>query len=199
MVPFVSSGEETSKLNFGDSAVVSGTGVVSTPIVVDQSRKTFYLLTLQAISVGDTKIPFSSSSSSSSSASNAGGNIIIDSGTTLTLLDQSFYTNLEETVVKGVTGRERVAIPEVPMPLCYKVSQSEAFTVSSITVHFSGADVQLETKNTFVRVSDEAVCFAFAPAQDLSIYGNLAQAGFQVGYDLKQKTVSFKPADCTKI
>ncbi|XP_050387271.1 aspartic proteinase CDR1-like [Argentina anserina] len=196
LVPFASAGEQTSKLNFGDNAVFSGTGVVTTSIVQDQSQKTFFFLTLEAISVGDTKISFSSSSSSAASGN---GNIIIDSGTTLTLLEQSFYSNLEGAVDK-VVGGERVTIPEVPMPLCYKVSQSGDLNVPNITVHFSGADVVLEPKNTFVKVSDEATCFAFAPSESLSIYGNLAQAGFLVGYDVNQKTVSFKPTgDCTKV
>jgi hypothetical protein len=193
LIPFASNGDQTSKLSFGDNAVVSGSGVLSTPIVDDQSQKTFFFLTLEAISVDDTKIPFSSSSSETGE-----GNIIIDSGTTLTILDQSFYSELEDAVDK-VVGRERVSDPQVPISLCYKVSESEKeFKTPSITVHFSGADVKLEPKNTFVRVSEETLCFAFAPSASLSIYGNLAQSGFLVGYDLKRKIVSFKPADCTK-
>ncbi|KAK9911431.1 hypothetical protein M0R45_035340 [Rubus argutus] len=193
LIPFASNGDQTSKLSFGDNAVVSGSGVLSTPIVVDQSQKTFFFLTLEAISVDDTKIPFSSSSSETGE-----GNIIIDSGTTLTILDQSFYSELEDAVDK-VVGRERVSDPQVPISLCYKVSESEKeFKTPSITVHFSGADVKLEPKNTFVRMSEETLCFAFAPSASLSIYGNLAQSGFLVGYDLKRKTVSFKPTDCTK-
>ncbi|XP_004307176.1 PREDICTED: aspartic proteinase CDR1-like [Fragaria vesca subsp. vesca] len=197
LVPFASEGDLTSKLNFGDNALVSGSGVLSTPIIEDEdpTKKTFFFLTLEAISVGKTKIPFTSSSSSSASG---GGNIIIDSGTTLTLLEQSFYSELEEAVDQ-VVGGERVSDPQSPIPLCYKVSLSEDLKVPNITVHFSGADVKLDAKNTFIRVSDEAVCFSFAPSESLSIYGNLAQAGFLVGYDLKEKTVSFKPTDCTKV
>ncbi|XP_061999133.1 aspartic proteinase CDR1-like [Rosa rugosa] len=192
LIPFASEGDQTSKLNFGDNAVVSGSGVLSTPIVKDQTRKTFFFLTLEAISVDNTKIPFSSSISGSGE-----GNIIIDSGTTLTILEQSFYSKLEEAVDK-VVGGERVSDPQIGIPLCYKVSLSQDLKVPNITVHFTGADVKLEQQNTFVRVSDDTVCFAFAPAQSLSIYGNLAQAGFLVGYDLKGKAVSFKPSDCTK-
>ncbi|KAK9937081.1 hypothetical protein M0R45_013898 [Rubus argutus] len=188
LLPYSSQEDQTSKLSFGNNAVVSGSGVVSTPIVPDQFRKTFFFLNLEAISVDDTKIPFSSSSSASGQ-----GKIVIDSGTTLTLLEQSFYSELEDAVNK-VVGRERLR----EMPLCYKVSASEDFKAPNIIVHFSGADVKLEPYNAFVRVSQEAVCFAFAPSDTISIYGNLAQSGFLVGYDLKGKTVSFKPTDCTK-
>ncbi|KAK9937084.1 hypothetical protein M0R45_013901 [Rubus argutus] len=180
--------DQTSKLSFGDNAVVSGSGVVSTPLFQHPSQKTFFFLTLEAISVDDTKIPLSSSSSAS-----GGGNIVIDSGTTFTLLEPSFYSELEEAVDKAI-GRERVN----EMPPCYKVSASEDFKTPNIIVHFSGADVKLEQNNAFRRGSQEA-CFAFAPSENsISIYGNVAQSGFLVGYDLKGKTVSFKPTDCTK-
>ncbi|PRQ56960.1 putative nepenthesin [Rosa chinensis] len=194
LVPFAWEGNQTSKLNFGDNAVVSGSGVVSTPIVEYPTQKTFFFLTLKAISVGKVKVPYSSSSSASSK-----GNIIIDSGTTLTLLEPSFYSKLEKVVDK-VVGGERVNDSQIGIPLCYKVSQSKYLKLPNITVHFSGGNVKLKPNNTFIRVSDEALCFAFAPAVLVpSLYGNVAQADFLVGYDVKKKTVSFKPTDCTKV
>jgi hypothetical protein len=58
--------------------------------------------------------------------------------------------------------------------------------------------------STFVRIADDVVCFAFTSTNptdkdDIPIFGNLAQQNLLVGYDLKQKTVSFKPMDCTKV
>jgi hypothetical protein len=166
---------------------------VSTPLFQDPSHETsHFFLKLEAISVDDSKIPFSSSSSASGE-----GNIVIDSGTTLTLLEQSFYSELEGAVDK-VVGRERVTDPQGNLtPLCYKVSASEDFKTPNIIMHFSGADVKLEQNNAFLRGSQETLCFAFAPSE-ITIYGNVAQSGFLVGYDLKRKTVSFRPTDCTK-
>ncbi|BFG21303.1 hypothetical protein CerSpe_075770 [Prunus speciosa] len=90
-------------------------------------------------------------------------------------------------------------VPNVPLSLCYKSSESEAeFKAPTLTVHFKGADVKLDAAHTFVRASEEAVCFAFAPTKSISIYGNLSQMDFLVGYDKKKQTVSFKPTDCTK-
>ncbi|KAK9937085.1 hypothetical protein M0R45_013902 [Rubus argutus] len=196
LIPRASQDDLTSKLSFGDNAVVSGSGVVSTPFFQHPSHKTFFFLKLEAISVDDTKIPFSSPSSASGE-----GNIVIDSGTTLTLLEQSFYSELEDAVDK-VIGRERVSNPRFLTPLCYKVSESEQeFKAPNIIVHFSGADVKLEQNNAFLRRNEETLCFAFAPPPggvSDSFYGNVAQSNFLVGYDLKGKTVSFKPTDCTK-
>ncbi|CAN8316462.1 unnamed protein product [Cochlearia groenlandica] len=88
----------TSVINLGTSSIPSVTsklssGVVSTPLV-DKEPKTYYYLTLEAISVGKTKIPYTGDSyypNNDDVSSAAKGNIIIDSGTTLTLLDSGFY------------------------------------------------------------------------------------------------------------
>ncbi|CAL9006142.1 unnamed protein product [Prunus brigantina] len=158
LVSIQSQAKTTSKLNFGTNAVVSGSEVVSTPIVQG----------------------------------------LYPSGTTLTFFPSDFYANLEAEVDKAI-GRERVDVPNVPLSLCYKSSESEAeFKAPTLTVHFIGADVKLDAAHTFVRATEEAVCFAFAPTRSISIYGNLSQMDFLVGYDKKKQTVSFKPTDCTK-
>ncbi|KAF5204700.1 Aspartic proteinase cdr1, partial [Thalictrum thalictroides] len=47
----------SSKMHFGQEAIVSGTGSVSTPMV-DMPIKSFYYLTLESISVGDKKLAY---------------------------------------------------------------------------------------------------------------------------------------------
>ncbi|XP_028805733.1 aspartic proteinase CDR1-like [Neltuma alba] len=189
LVP-LSSEKNSSKLSFGQNAVVSGPGTVSTPIV-DGQTSTFYLLTLEGISVGDKRFEFPSSGGDDE------GNIIIDSGTTLTLLPPDLYSNLESEVASQM-NLERVRIPEDLLNLCYRLPSSDnSFEAPTITVHFKGGDVKLNTFNSFVQVSDDVVCFAFKGYPSGSIFGNIAQMNFLVGYDLKKKTVSFKPTDCT--
>ena len=63
--------------------------------------------------------------------------------------------------------------------------------------HFVGADVKLNPMNTFIRITQEVQCLAFVPS-NISILGNLAQMNFLIVCDLKNKTVSFKPTDCTQ-
>ena len=86
LVPF-DKANDTTKLNFGTNAVVSGPGAVTTPLATGED--VYYTLTLEAISVGPTKI-------TSTSAKAAGGNIIIDSGTALTFLPSDLYTVLKQ-------------------------------------------------------------------------------------------------------
>ncbi|RHN40244.1 putative nepenthesin [Medicago truncatula] len=187
----------TSKLNFGDTAVVSGDGVVSTPIV-KKDPIVFYYLTLEAFSVGNKRIEFEGSSNGGHE-----GNIIIDSGTTLTVIPTDVYNNLESAVLELVKLK-RVNDPTRLFNLCYSVT-SDGYDFPIITTHFKGADVKLHPISTFVDVADGIVCLAFAttsafiPSDVVSIFGNLAQQNLLVGYDLQQKIVSFKPTDCSKV
>ncbi|OMO71026.1 Peptidase A1 [Corchorus olitorius] len=182
----ISDAGNSSTMNFGSDAVVSGPDVVSTPLT-KKSPATFYFLTLEAISVGSNRIEFSGSSFGSD------GNIIIDSGTTLTLLPEDFYSELESAVASEINAT-RVDGP-AGLNLCYDVTTD--FAVPNITIHFTDADVSLAPLNTFVLVSETVACFTFNANQDIAIYGNLAQMNFLVGYDTQEQTVSFKPTDCS--
>ncbi|KAF8380821.1 hypothetical protein HHK36_028315 [Tetracentron sinense] len=190
LVPISSDANQTSKLSFGSSGVVSGAGVVSTPMAPG-ARNTFYYLTLQGISVGEKRLAYKDSSSK---ASMNEGNIIIDSGTTLTMIPSELYTDLEKAVMETI-DLEPIADPEGSLKLCYNTATD--FEVPIITVHFSGADLKLSGLNTFVRLKEDLVCFIMIPNDEISIFGNLSQMNFLVGYDLQEKKVSFKPTDCT--
>uniref|UniRef100_A0A2N9HBK3 Peptidase A1 domain-containing protein n=1 Tax=Fagus sylvatica TaxID=28930 RepID=A0A2N9HBK3_FAGSY len=184
-------GGASGKLNFGSDAVVSGSGAVSTPFFSNDPDN-FYFLTLEAMSVGSKRLELSNSSTSGGSE----GNIIIDSGTTLTLLPEDFYPKFEAAVANQI-DLEPTEDPSKLLSLCYN-SKSVDIGAPSITAHFTGADVNLSPATTFIRVTEEVVCFAFLSEQSISIFGNLAQSDLLVGYDLVVKTVSFKPTDCTK-
>jgi hypothetical protein len=185
------SSNSTSKLNFGKAAVVSGHGVVSTPIV-KKGPSTYYYLTLEAFSVGNKRVEFVENSNGS-----VNGNIVIDSGTPLTFLPHDSYNNLESAVVKLVKLK-RVKDPNGFFNLCYSVTLDK-YDFPIITAHFKGADVKLHSAGTFISVADGVVCFAFGSNRaNFGLFGNLAQRNLLVGYDLQQKTVSFKSTDCTK-
>ncbi|CAN1794014.1 Aspartic proteinase CDR1 [Linum perenne] len=209
LVPYTST-NPTSTMNFGTNAIVSGSNVVSTPLFSDPSQPTFYFLQLQAISVGSKKIPFQSSSIASSAISvgskkipfesssiaSSGGNIIIDSGTTLTLVPTQFLSQLSDAVESQVTGGTKASDPQGFFSLCYVADSN--IKVPPVTVHFQGADLAMTPDNIFIHVSDKIMCLAFYANDELSIYGNVAQQNFLIGYDLQKHTISFKPTDCSK-
>ncbi|KAJ4721415.1 aspartic proteinase CDR1-like [Melia azedarach] len=188
LVPFFSENSISSKINFGSNGIVSGPGVVSTPLAA-KDPKTFYFLTLEAISVGDKRIVFGGSS-----FGNSEGNIIIDSGTTLTILPEEFNSELLSAVSSFINA-EPVQDPDQDFDLCY--AAGSVSQVPEITIHLTGADVKLSRSN--VILSDgEIACFIFKGSNGAAIYGNVMQGNFLIGYDTEKQTVSFKPTDCTK-
>ncbi|KAH6813017.1 hypothetical protein C2S51_022035 [Perilla frutescens var. frutescens] len=192
---YFSGSSYSSQMSFGDDAIVSGDDVTKTPLIV-KNPNTFYFLTLEGISVGNQRIDnYSPSTSSSSNGSKEiEGNIILDSGTTLTFLPKELYNEVAIEVKRQMKMKE-MDDPKGLLKLCY-ASTSLTQLVPEIIFHFKGADVKLKPQNTFVRTRKNCLCLGFAPSSE-GIFGNLAQMDFLVGYDLENKTVSFKPTDCS--
>ncbi|PSR84627.1 Aspartic proteinase [Actinidia chinensis var. chinensis] len=183
-----------SKINFGDSAVISGSGVVSTPIG-SKEISTFYYLTLESITVGNKSLAYETKMKSSGDDDGQQGNIIIDSGTTLTLLPGDLYEKLESEVKQAIKS-EPSANPQGALGLCY--GHISIDDLPNMTFKFTGAELELSPTNTFVQ-NGELICLAIIPSDmGIAIFGNLGQMNFLIGYDLVKKQVSFMPTDCSK-
>ncbi|KAL8499530.1 hypothetical protein ACS0TY_022465 [Phlomoides rotata] len=182
----------TSTISFGSAAVVTGPGVVSTPIVT-KDQDTFYFLTLQGLSAGGQRIDYKPSPGVDQQ-SGSEGNIIIDTGTTLTYLPSNLYEEFEVALNSAIRATP-VTDPSGSMNLCYS-SESKDFA-PTITAHFKGADVVLSDQ-TFMKVSEGLYCLTLVSSPDLAIFGNLLQKDLLIGYDIPKKQVSFLPTDCTK-
>lgn len=180
---------------FGADAVIPpDTTVVSTPLI-RKDPSTFYWLALENISV-ENKTLKNQSPGNPGPSSREMGNIIIDSGTTVTYLPTDLY-DLLESELKQVIKKTPVNDPQGLFKLCFQTNG--VMEMPSIVAHFTGADVELSPKGTFILVDESVVCLTLLPATQLEpIFGNLSQVDYIVAYDLVGKTVSFKPTDCSK-
>ncbi|KAK7360857.1 hypothetical protein VNO77_02873 [Canavalia gladiata] len=183
--------KSSSWINFGNDSTVSGPEVVTTSLV-RKNPKNLYHLTLEAFSVGKHRIPFAKKGENKK----VEGNIIIDSGTTTNILPVHVYDGLVYALDKVIKAK-RVKDPNGLFTLCYQSVHGE-IGAPIITAHFKGGDVNLKPVNTFSKVKEDVLCFTTISNSDLTIFGNLAQTNFLIGYDLEAGTVSFKPTDCTK-
>ncbi|KAL8062212.1 hypothetical protein ABFX02_02G132300 [Erythranthe guttata] len=77
LIPLSDNKSSSSKLNFGDSARVSGEGVVTTPLV-KKEPDTYYYLTLEGISIGSQRLGFRDHNKSDSKGNGIDGNVIIE-------------------------------------------------------------------------------------------------------------------------
>ncbi|XP_029125977.1 probable aspartic protease At2g35615 isoform X2 [Cajanus cajan] len=172
----------TSKLKFGNElATIKGKRVVSTPLIFNSSSPGFYFLNLEGISIGKKMLK--------TTKSVIDGNMIIDSGTTFTILQKSFYKKFA-SLVEEVLGSEAVKNPPRPYNLCFKgedIKDSDGSDDDGVVFHFTGAKVRLNNVNLFSLMDDNLFCVMVKPTDDddgLPIFGNQAQIGFQVEYDL---------------
>ncbi|CAD5176061.1 unnamed protein product [Musa acuminata subsp. malaccensis] len=178
----------TSKLVFGDGSGASGSDVLTTPLTIQDS---FYYLTLNGISVGDTNISATSPTTSGSP------NIIIDSGTTLNILSPEMAYELGKAV-KDIVNLPVANDPELSTyAACFHVKGSRDYKFPDITYNFEGAPLKLGPLNTFLEVAQDVVCLAASSSVDLQIFGNVAQQNLHVEFDLVANELSFAQADCT--
>ncbi|XP_019152433.1 PREDICTED: aspartic proteinase CDR1-like [Ipomoea nil] len=197
--------DSKSHISFGKDAIVKGSGAVSTPFSISPAQSTFYHLSLESISVGDKNFPLKQSISSNVGGrrragikkTSAYGNIIIDSGTTLTIIPSDLFDSLKSELTKQIPETP-IDDPQGSYGLCY--STSDKIQVPKIVAHFSGADVELSPRGLFIEVEEGISCFTIISDIKLgiSIFGNLSEVDYLVGYDLAAQTVTFKPTDCSK-
>ncbi|XP_020589116.1 aspartic proteinase CDR1-like [Phalaenopsis equestris] len=179
----------TSFMNFGAKAVVSGRNVVSTPLV-EKEDKTFYFVTLEAISIGGRKLDVRGKEGGE-------GNMFIDSGTTVSLIKSEVFEEMGDVIgeVMGLPWKMDAGNTFK----CYEGRRREVFP--DITFQFAGgAEVVLRPLNAFTVPSEEGlVCLAMQGTNGTAIFGNMAQQNLHIGFDVGGRKVDFKPADCAKL
>ncbi|KAI0522785.1 hypothetical protein KFK09_005170 [Dendrobium nobile] len=187
----------TSQLNFGSNAVISGSNAITTPLI-SGSPDTFYFLSLEHISVAGKTVTVGKPMQAKDSAQ---GNIIIDSGTTLTLIDDNTLQSVESNV-KSSINLPQVKDPNGVFNLCFDVSgTATSAQFPEITFQFSGgASMVLQQPNAFVEAGQNILCLAMissgATADSINIFGNIAQQNFHIVYDLAAMQLAFAPTNC---
>ncbi|XP_057541736.1 aspartic proteinase CDR1-like [Amaranthus tricolor] len=180
LTPFASN--STSKLTLGGNTK-NGQPKFMTPLVSLDSP-TYYAVNLKGLRVGSEELIVNKP-------------LVIDSGSTLTYLDASVYSRLED-MVQGVILGTPVSDPPQELSLCYDNNLRVDQLSFDIALQFDGGDLILKGLNIFIDY-DEYFCLAFVPSTedgDPLILGNVAQVNFKVEFDLKGKTVSFTPTTC---
>ncbi|XXG55250.1 hypothetical protein AAC387_Pa03g2956 [Persea americana] len=107
------SDQDNSHMDFGDRAVVSGNGVVSTSLIYKpEDSENFFYVTLETISVGDRSVSLPLAEK---------GNIMIDLGSTLTSLPPLVYKELMSMMKDAIKDHVSLAKdPSRDLELCYE-------------------------------------------------------------------------------
>lgn len=189
LVSFYSSTSKTSALVFGDS----GGSYSYTPLVFNAAIPTFYYVNLNGISVNG--VPLSIPAGTFSLDSAGDGGFILDSGTTVTQLQNAAYTPLL-TKVQSLISYPAIDGSSVGLDACYTVGSNP--TWPSVTFKFQGVDVVLPGDNLFLRMDSQgSYCMAIQDSgSSFGIYGNVQQQNFNIKYDIGSSRIGFSSTTC---
>lgn len=170
----------------------------TTPLVKNPAQPSFYYLSLQGITVGDTLLPLEKDAFALQDDGNGG--LIIDSGTTITYLEESAYDALRKVFASKInlpvddSGAEG-------LDLCFKLpSDLSEVEVPKLIFHFNGADLDFPPENYVLSDSDLGLlCLAMGASDGMSILGNFQQQNTLVLHDLQKETLSFIPTKCDRL
>ncbi|KAL4294987.1 hypothetical protein HN51_045853 [Arachis hypogaea] len=174
-------------------------GAVTTPLLKNPMQPSFYFLDLQGISVGGTQL--SIEESTFELGNNGSGGLIIDSGTTITYIEENAFDALKKEFVSqmdlpvdnsGSTG----------LDVCFSLeSATGRIEVPKLVFHFRGGDLELPAENYMIGdVNLGVACLAMGSSSTgMSIFGNVQQQNLLVNHDLQKETITFVPTQCDQV
>ncbi|MFS8019397.1 putative nepenthesin [Helianthus anomalus] len=198
-----SSQNPTSTLVMGSLATeTANSSVYTTPLIKNPSHPSFYYLSLVGISVGNVDLPIEKSTFAVDS--DGTGGMIIDSGTTITYLQESAF----ELVKKEFVSQMKLNVDNsdsTGLDLCFELpedvgSGETTIEIPKLVFHFDGASLDLPGENYMIGdVKSGLVCLAMGSSSGISIFGNIQQQNMMVVHDLEKETLSFVPTKCDQL
>ncbi|PQQ19432.1 aspartic proteinase nepenthesin-1 [Prunus yedoensis var. nudiflora] len=178
-----------SRIYFGSEAVISGG---QTPFLEGEDR--YYYVTLIGIRIGDQNVPLPDGIFNRTS--DGEGGFMIDSGTTYTFLRSEAYDALIKALSEAIDLPQRRG-PSEWFELCFEGSFEDLESAApDVTFIFDGAEVILMKQTTYIEAKKGLWCLAMVRSNEkLSIFGNVQQQNYFVGFDLEEQLVSFAPVD----
>ncbi|XP_014505738.1 probable aspartyl protease At4g16563 [Vigna radiata var. radiata] len=199
---------------------ISGGGMVEfayTPMLENPKHPYFYLVSLIGISVGKRNIPAPEMLQRVNHRGDGG--VVVDSGTTFTMLPEAFYNSVVDEFdrrVGRVNQRARKIEEKTGLAPCYYLNAVAEVPVMTLRFAGGNSSVVLPRKNYFYEFldgSDETKgkkrvgCLMLMNGGDErelsggpgATLGNYQQQGFEVVYDLVEKRVGFAKRHCASL
>ncbi|KAK6128387.1 hypothetical protein DH2020_037863 [Rehmannia glutinosa] len=177
--------------NQGGGLVGLGRGPLSLVSQLDEPKFSYW------ITVGDTVLPINKSTFALKG--DGTGGMIIDSGTTITYIEESAF----DIVKKEFINQVKLPVDEsndTGLDLCFTLpSDARNIEVPKMIFHFDGADLDLPGENYIIADQSGVACLAMGGSNGMSIFGNIQQQNILVVHDLVQETISFVPTKCDQL
>ncbi|CAL5043939.1 unnamed protein product [Urochloa decumbens] len=160
----------------------------------------YYYLSLEGITVGDTRLPVTASAFAINEEDGSGGTII-DSGTGVTNFPQAVYDQLRKAFVAQVPLPVDAKASESRGFLCFSGADAEKVAVPKLVFHLEGADMELPRENYMPVLDDgKLLCLIISSTKgNQTIIGNFQQQNVHIVYDVENSKLLFAPAQCDKL
>ncbi|CAI9095824.1 OLC1v1031846C1 [Oldenlandia corymbosa var. corymbosa] len=216
---YKSAGENKEKQS-GENQI-GGDGYVYTPMLKNKKHPYFYYVGLDGVSVGRKRIPAPESLQRIDGKGNGG--MVVDSGTTYTMLPPEFYNSVVTEFGKRVGSvykRAGEVEDRTGLGPCYYMTgggdKAAAGVVPPLLWHFAGnSSVVMPRRNYFYefldggddgKVKRKVGCLMLMNGGDVGessgpagLLGNYQQQGFEVVYDLEKGRVGFARRKCASL
>ncbi|KAK8969917.1 Aspartic proteinase CDR1 [Platanthera guangdongensis] len=165
-------------------------------LVLDPSLDPFYYVAVAGLSVAGKVLRISPGVWNASN----GGGVIVDSGTTLTVLAEPAYTAVVAALSRSLAALPRVEVD--PFEYCYNWTTAEAgvAAVPDFSVHLVGsAKISPPSKSYLIDVAAGVKCIGFTstPWPGVSTIGNILQQDHIWEFDLQNRRLRFRRSNCT--
>jgi Xylanase inhibitor N-terminal/Xylanase inhibitor C-terminal len=165
----------------------------------DSPMSSFYYLPLQGITVGTAHLPIPPSVFQMTE--NGSGGLIIDSGTTVTALEERAF------IIVARAFMSQIKLPQVNgakigLSLCFSLPEGgiKSVNIPKMIFHFDGADMDLPLENYMVEDRmNKLLCLGMVSTRGISILGNMQQQNMNIFYDIENGILSFEPAVCSNL
>lgn len=204
LVDHLSPKNATDYLVFGENALHgAGRGRRYAEMVPEKRLASFYAVRVAGISVGGQLLNISRVVWDSSK----GGGVILDSGTSLTVLAQPAYRVVMAALTQSLKRYRRVDMK--PFEFCFRWTRRgplafDKAAVPRLVVHLAGAGggvVRLEppVKSYVIDVADGVKCIGLmsTPWPGASTIGNILQQNHLWEFDIANQRLGFEPSSCS--
>ncbi|PQQ02585.1 aspartic proteinase nepenthesin-1 [Prunus yedoensis var. nudiflora] len=152
-----------------DNTTSKHADIKTTPLIKNPNpdQSTFYYLGLEGISVGDTRLPIEKDTFALGDDGNGG--LIIDSGTTLTYIEEGAFDLLKTEFTSQIKLAEADATDTVGLEVCFKLPEDDGsgkVEVPKLVFHFKNADLDLPAENYIIADTDVGEYFVWPWGED---------------------------------
>lgn len=192
----------TGNLLFGSQAYskFNPRKIPMTPLIQNPYIPSYYYLSLEGITVGGSLLPIPKSAFQLKK--DGSGGIIIDSGTTITYLQEEAFDVLKRTFISQMDYYQVANSSNTGLDLCFNLAEKNGVEVKvpELIFHFKGLNLSLPVENYMVSDPEmELTCLVINAMSNLSIFGNMQQQNLLVVHDLEKANMSLLRTQCEKV